>query len=145
MNPKQVKLSELPPSFRLWMWHLPNLDESKLSPNWLHHWKHCYVKTTQKKKYICLKSFHGIPRRDTSPLFKILIMCWCGRGWKEKAQLVTLIGSYLKCAEGICSEILYSWECVLSSDKPPLHGFAILSWASNRTVRLNNLGMVGEQ
>lgn len=37
---------------------------------------------------------------------------------KERRQIHTLIGSYLKSAEGICSEIPYSWECVLSSDKP---------------------------
>lgn len=75
------------------------------------------------------------------PLFNVLIVCWCGRReWKAEAQILTLIGSYLKCTEGIRGEILYSWECVLAPDKPPLHGFSILSWASNRTVRLNNLG-----
>lgn len=63
-----------------------------------------------------------------------------GGSEKAKAQILTLIGSYLKCTEGIRGEILYSWECVLAPDKPPLHGFSILSWASNRTVRLNNLG-----
>lgn len=74
-----------------------------------------------------------------------VIRCRCGsRPWKAKAQNSHINWVIPEVHRGICGEILYSWECVHTWDKPPLHGFSILSPASNGTVRLNNLAKAGE-
>lgn len=74
-----------------------------------------------------------------------VIGCRCGsRPWKAKAQNSHINWVIPEVHRGICGEILYSWECVHTWDKPPLHGFSILSPASNGTVRLNNLAKAGE-
>lgn len=75
-----------------------------------------------------------------------VIRCRCGsRSWNAKAQNSHINWVIPEVHRGICGEILHSWECVHTWDKPPPHGFSILSPAGNGTVRLNNLVKAGER
>lgn len=116
--------------------------------NWNHH-------LMKKKKTSWIPSKFG---RKKCLHFKVVLfrlwprlgVCYQVSMWKQVAKKAKAQNSHINWVipevhRGICGEILYSWECVHTWDKPPPHGSSILSPASNGTVRLNNLVKAGER